>query len=39
MEPIARSALLRQDRHYGTALITHLPVADIRSPDLSLAGR
>jgi endonuclease/exonuclease/phosphatase family metal-dependent hydrolase len=39
MRPIAGPSLLRQDRHYGNALLTHLPVADIRRVDLSLAGR
>jgi endonuclease/exonuclease/phosphatase family metal-dependent hydrolase len=39
MEPIAGPTLLRQDRYYGNALLTHLPVADIHRVDLSLAGR
>jgi len=36
---IAGATLLRQDGHYGNAILTRLPVLDVRRIDLSVSGR
>jgi len=37
--PLAGPTLLRPDGHYGNALLTRLPVAEVRPVDLSVPGR
>jgi len=37
--PLAGPTLLRSDGHYGNALLTRLPVEDVRLEDLSVPGR
>jgi endonuclease/exonuclease/phosphatase family metal-dependent hydrolase len=37
--PLAGPTLLRPDGHYGNALLTRLPVEDVRREDLSVPGR
>jgi endonuclease/exonuclease/phosphatase family metal-dependent hydrolase len=37
--PLAGPTLLRPDGHYGNALLTRLPVAEVRPIDLSVPGR
>ncbi len=37
--PLAGPTLLRPDGHYGNALLTRLPVEDVRLEDLSVPGR
>lgn len=37
--PLAGPTLLRPDGHYGNALLTRLPVTQVRLEDLSLPGR
>jgi endonuclease/exonuclease/phosphatase family metal-dependent hydrolase len=36
---VAGSTLLRQDGHYGNAILTRLPVLDVRRIDLTVPGR
>lgn len=37
--PLAGPTLLRPDGHYGNALLTRLPVAEVKPVDLSVPGR
>lgn len=39
LSAIAGPTLLRQNRHFGNALLTRLPVGDVNRIDLSLLGR